>query len=67
MIFRSKFDVGQIVYLKTDVEQLRRQVITITVYPGGFLLYCVACGIETSEHYDVELSEEEDIALKTSN
>ncbi len=52
----NKFAHGDIVYLKTDKEQLPRIVTCIRVTKND-LLYDVYQGANFSSHYDYELSE----------
>lgn len=35
MIINCAFEIGDIVYLKTDPEQNKRIVVGIFIYPGG--------------------------------
>lgn len=42
MTFKTKYDIGQIVYLKTDCEQRQRMVTAIKVQNGGTLIYTLA-------------------------
>ena len=60
MIIDNIYEIGQVVYLKTDTDQIPRIVISISVYKGGELLYKVASGTSTSEHYEFELSKEKE-------
>lgn len=51
----NKYNIGDVVYLVTDAEQLPRIVtaITLTKYE---LIYEVYAGTVQSKHYDFELS-----------
>lgn len=51
----NKFDIGQIVYLRTDKEQLPR-IITEIVVTKGELIYGVYAGTIYSKHYDYEMT-----------
>lgn len=51
----NKFDIGQEVYLKTDPDQLKRIIDRFIIYRAEILYGC-ACGTQSSEHYDFELS-----------
>ena len=62
----NTFTFGDIVYLKTDPDQLPRMVYGVVVYKEA-LLYKLACGVNTSEHYDYEMSMEKNVVLTTSN
>ena len=55
MVVNNKFDIGQTVYLITDVEQLARIVTSINVNKHDEI-YVVACGTTESRHYDYEMS-----------
>lgn len=66
MVIDNKFELGQIVYVVTDTEQLPRQVTEIQVKPGGTIVYELSCSVNTSVHYDFELSTEVDLSLKTN-
>lgn len=50
------FDIEDIVFLKTDPEQLERIVTDIRLITGGVPMYTLACGAEESEHYAFEIS-----------
>lgn len=60
------FDVGQVVYLKTDEDQKKRIVYSIELKQSG-VLYGLAQGNTTSWHFDFEISETCDIVVKTSD
>ena len=57
-----KFTLGEIVYLKTDGEQLKR-IITCIQFSGGSMedkvvSYELSQGDTNSEHYDSEITKE---------
>ena len=62
-----EFNFGQLVYLKTDPEQFQRMVIGIRVYADKSIVYDLAFGTNSSCHHEVEISEEKDVILATSN
>jgi hypothetical protein len=62
MLVDNKFQLGDIVYLKTDVDQKSRMITKISVSQQG-LLYMVVCGTETTDHYEIELSEEKQVVF----
>lgn len=64
MIIENKFEMGDLVYLKTDDEQRRRLITGIKVCPDNSLLYELICGTIQSCHYDFEIATEEDVAIK---
>ena len=49
------YEVGDTVFVKTDIDQQQRIVTGISIRNND-ILYQVSCGIEISEHYDFELS-----------
>lgn len=65
MIIENRFNIGDIVYLKTDNEQRERMVYAIHVYPHS-IMYALTKGTETSSHYEMEITAEKDV-LKTFN
>ncbi len=58
IILDNKFDIGQIVYLRTDIEQLQRIVTAIKFCGDGSIFYELSCGREISDHYDFEISDQ---------
>lgn len=63
MVINNKFDHGQMVYLKTDVDQNPRLVIAIKIYKAGEYMYEVICGTIASLHYDFELTTEKNVLI----
>ena len=57
------FEIGQTVYLKTDIDQLPRLVYKFIVYRDS-ILYAVTQGITETEHYDFEMSETKNELIK---
>jgi hypothetical protein len=66
MNIANKFDLSNIVYLKTDPEQYKR-IITAIVLHQGSIMYELSVGEETSYHYDFEISSEIDIMMTSNN
>ncbi len=60
MIIENKYEIGEMVFIVTDREQLPRQVTAIKITPGT-ILYQLACGTMVSDHYEVELSTEKNL------
>jgi hypothetical protein len=60
------FEMGQIVYLKTDGEQIGRMILGINLRPNGQVLYSLAHAERESQHYAIEISAEKDIIMATS-
>jgi hypothetical protein len=57
--------IGDIVYLKTYPQQAMRQMTGIVIRPSGREYY-LSCGTEETHHYEIEMSTEADIMLKTT-
>lgn len=66
IILNNNFDFGEIVYLKTDPEQLPRIITAIMSCADGGMLYKVNQGEIGNWQYEIELSREENTELKTS-
>lgn len=65
-VIDPEFEIGDIVYLKTDREQLPRIVYCYRVYTES-IIYDIASGTITSSHYSFEISKEQNVLLATSN
>lgn len=65
MIIENGFDIGDIVYLKHDPEQLARMIVGVSVYKNGEHMYKMVAGSTQSEHYEFELSVEANLTIKT--
>lgn len=61
------FAIGQIVYLKTDLDQYPRMVYAYLIYSENHIIYKLAQGTTISDHYDFELTSDKDILLKMTN
>lgn len=64
---RQQFKIGDEVYLKTDIYQLKRMITGYVVRGESHVIYYVACGLDESTHYAIELSTEVDTLLKVTN
>lgn len=52
------YDIGDMVYLKTDPDRLERIVVSITLLPGSLAIYSLAqSDSEQSEHYAIEITD----------
>jgi hypothetical protein len=54
MVINNKFNIGDTVYIKTDVDQSPGIITCIQVNPGD-ILYSVSRNSSTSHFYDFEL------------
>jgi len=67
MKYDFTFELGQTVYLKTDVDQSKRIVTGITIRPSGAITYELTCGASYSWHYDFEIDITKDVLLSTTD
>lgn len=65
MVIKNRFNIGQIVYLKTDEEQKGRIITGIQIRPTG-ILYILQFSTTETYHYDIEIQEDLDM-LKMLN
>lgn len=64
MELNNKFNLGRIVYLRTDTEQLKRMITAIRVMPNNLLEYQLTQGTIVTYHYEIEISGEEDVLMR---
>jgi len=55
-LITTKFDIGSIVYLITDKEQLPRMVTGIVIKASG-IIYELDQGTTSTRHYEIEMSD----------
>jgi hypothetical protein len=60
MLIDNKFEIGQTVYLKTDLNQLPRFVTSISIRQGR-IIYAVTNATTESWHDDFEISSEKNL------
>lgn len=63
LMVRVDFAMGEVVYLKTDPDQLPRIVTGIDIRPGGSAgwRYQLGGGVSDSYHYAMEITREKKI------
>lgn len=64
--YNIKFNIGEFVYLVTDIDQLERIVTEIWIKPDG-IKYNLMQGITESWHYNFEITRERNIIKATSS
>jgi len=64
MHFESRFSFGDILYLKTDKDQLSRQLIRIQ-FSKGSSIYELSCGNSSSWYYEFEITVEKSVLAMT--
>ena len=60
IVIQNEFNIGEIVYLITDVEQSKRIVLGF-LYEDGTILYKIACVSIISYNRNIEISREKTI------
>jgi len=53
----TKYNHGDIVFLKTDPDQNPRMITVIKIFPAG-ITYNLSFGSHDSDHYEMEISTE---------
>jgi len=61
MQISNKYELGQLVFLLTDNEQLARIVTCIQINGNNQLSYQLSCGVVASWHYDYEIVSNKDL------
>ena len=56
-----EFQIGDIVYLKTDEEQKDRIITSIRLCADNGVLYSLSCGMSETIHYSIEISPEKNV------
>ena len=64
MVIDNKYEIGQIVYLATDKEQLPMMILSFEVFKDGEIMYKLGTGTTTTYHYDFEFSDKENELIK---
>jgi hypothetical protein len=67
MEINNRFNIGDVVYIKTDVEQKPNIIICIKVYSDDFYTYNLNSPTDSNDYRDYEISKEEDKLIKVSN
>jgi hypothetical protein len=61
MVVDNKYSIGEVVYLLTDKDGLKRVVTAITIRSGGYMAYELSQGVETSWHVATEICREKQV------
>lgn len=62
MVLDNKFNLGDMVYLKTDSNQMKRMITQIIVCLDGGILYLLCCGESNYTAYEKEITKQKDYA-----
>lgn len=63
MKVETKYNIGDVVFLSTDIEQLQRVVTGIIIRPNNSIIYYLTCGSNETTHYDLEMVMEKNFML----
>lgn len=66
MLIDNQFELGQIVFLKTDKDQQERIITALEIRPKDCISYEVYASTVVSWHYDFEMTKEPNITYKTN-
>lgn len=64
MIITTRYDLGDIVFLITDIDQQPRIISQIRVVSSHYCEYLLSLGANNSWHSDFEFTKEKNITLK---
>lgn len=67
MTIPNKFNIGDVVYINTDVDQTPHTIIAITVYSDNYHTYKLNSKDDCSDYRDYEISYEKNVVLKIEN
>lgn len=56
MEIKTKYEIGQVVFLITDEDQKKRMITSIRISCNG-IMYNLSCGTEDTVHYEIEIAE----------
>jgi len=62
--FISKYNFGDILYLRTDPDQRQWMVCEIEFRPGDVVVYSISSGTDSIDVYEFEVTDEVDISKK---
>lgn len=64
MIIDTPYEFGDIVFLKTDINQDEMIITEMRVLQKGVILYLLSRGMQSSSHYEYEFEREPDLSKK---
>ena len=56
------YKIGDVVYLKTDIDQ-RARIVTGIIIRQNYLVYKLSYNTDETDHYDIEISYEKDVLI----
>jgi hypothetical protein len=67
MKVNNKYNIGDVVYIKSDTNQTPNIIIAITVYSDSYHTYKLNSKDNCSDYRDYEISDEKNLVLKIEN
>lgn len=58
MVISNKYNLGEVVYLITDDDQLKRVVTYINIRSAGYITYGLSQGTIETSHVETEISKQ---------
>jgi hypothetical protein len=66
MVIDNKFDIGDFVYLITDIQR-EKKIVTELVISKSSILYTLAYGGYNTEHYDFKITDDINVLIINDN
>lgn len=63
MMLESKYDRGDMVFIKTDPDQVQR-MITAIMWAGTGIQYQIKAGVNDSWHFEYEITQNANFSIK---
>jgi hypothetical protein len=63
---KRQYNIGDVVYLRTDREQMARLITGIVIRPNT-IMYYLSCETMETVHYEIEITTERDIVMFNTN
>lgn len=62
-----EFPIGSFVYVKTDTDQIKKQVVSFRVFASDLITYEIVSNGMVNEHWSFELSKDRDVLMTSMN
>ena len=67
MTIKNKFNIGDVVYINSDINQTPQTIIAITVYSDGYYTYKLNSKDDCGDYREYEISYDKNVLLKIEN
>jgi hypothetical protein len=64
MNIKTKFSIGELVFIKTDEDQRENIIVSINIYPNNMITYTIGNAGYYTEVYEFELTREKNTLKK---